>query len=104
MWVLRYLFVGCVAAIVLAAMQIWAMAEAIEKDTKVHFLGTKPRPLERLVWCSPEEEFRAALERLREERGDAIAMRMCMGGVYLLQRLSADEEAEREAARVKHEG
>ena len=104
MWVARHLFVGCVAALVLAAMQNWAMGETIEKEAKVHFLGTKPRPLERLVWCSPEEEFRAALERLRQERGDAIAMHMCMGGVYLLQRLSADEEAEREAARVKHEG
>ena len=102
--VARYRFIGCVAAIVLAALQIWAMGETIERETKVHFLGTAKRPLERLVWCSPEEEFRAALERLRQERGDAIAMRMCMGGVYLLQRLSADEEAEREAARVKHEG
>mgnify|MGYP000894923926 CR=1 FL=1 len=104
MWVARWLFVGCFLCACLGALQAWAMAEAIEKDTKVHFLGTKPRPLERLVWCSPEEEFRSALERLRQERGDAIAMRMCMGGVYLLQRLSADEEAEREAARVKHEG
>lgn len=104
MWVARYLFVGLVHFAVLSAIAAWAMGETIEKEAKVHFLGTKPRPLERLVWCSPEEEFRAALERLRQERGDAIAMHMCMGGVYLLQRLSADEEAEREAARVKHEG
>lgn len=78
------------------------MAETIEKESKVHFLGLGKRPLERLVWCSPEEEFRAALERLREERGDAIAMQMCMGGVYLLRKISDDEKAE--AARVKHEG
>ena len=104
MWARRFGWCCCGAVSVLAAMTLWAMGETIEREAKVHFLGTKPRPLERLVWCSPEGEFRAALERLRQERGDAIAMRMCMGGVYLLQRLSADEEAEREAARVKHEG
>jgi hypothetical protein len=79
------------------------MAEAIETTDKVRFLGlTTKRPLERLVWCSPEEAFRAALERLREERGDAIAMQMCMGGVYLLKKISDDEKAE--AARVTQEG
>ena len=82
MWVARHLFVGCVAALVLAAMQNWAMGETIEKEAKVHFLGTKPRPLERLVWCSPEEEFRAAVDRLLEERGREVVWRMLMGEAH----------------------
>ena len=82
MWVLRYLFVGCFAALVLAAMQIWAMGETIEKEAKVHFLGAAKRPLERLVWCSPEEEFRAAVDRLLEERGREVVWRMLMGEAH----------------------
>ena len=82
MWVARWLFVGCFLCACLGALQAWAMAEAIEKDTKVHFLGAAKRPLERLVWCSPEEEFRAAVDRLLEERGREVVWRMLMGEAH----------------------
>ena len=82
MWVVRYMFVGAVHFAVLAFIAAWAMGETVEKDTKVHFLGTKPRPLERLVWCSPEEEFRAAVDRLLEERGREVVWRMLMGEAH----------------------
>ena len=83
MWFFRWLFIGCFLCACLGALQAWAMAETIEKDAKIHFLGmTAKRPLERLVWCSPEEEFRAAVDRLLEERGREIVWRMLQAEVH----------------------
>ena len=56
MWFFRWLFIGCFLCACLGALQAWAMAETIEKDAKIHFLGmTAKRPRERWVWCSPAE-------------------------------------------------
>jgi len=87
MWVARYLFVGGVAAIVLAAMQIWAMGETIERaELKLMPMTTLPVKFAELQ--TPSDRLAAVIDELRREYGKELTLALLM----------------REAARVKHEG
>lgn len=71
MWVLRYLFVGCFAALVLAAMQIWAMGETIER-AELKLMPVKAAPVKRTAsyWEPPSERFAAAWDELLVTHGE----------------------------------
>lgn len=88
MWVARYLFVGCVAAIVLAAMQIWAMAETIER-AELKLMPARVVPVATAgMWTPPCERLAAIVDEINQSHGREYTWALLM----------------REAARVKHEG
>lgn len=88
MWVARYLFVGCVAAIVLAAMQIWAMGETIER-AELKLMPARAVPVATAgMWSPPCERLAAIVDEINESHGREYTWALLM----------------REAARVKHEG
>jgi hypothetical protein len=87
MWVARYLFVGCVAAFVLAAMQIWAMGETIEK-AELRLMPMTALPVKFAELQTPSDRLANVIDELRREYGKEMTWALLM----------------REAARVKHEG